>query len=130
MNKLSLSSMMKNYSEHSNVDFPNSENLVNPESIQHWKYMYIYVYIYAFFFFFSPQSVYKTSCLLGLQEVLANDFFLVALQDEFRENARLFIFETYCRIHERIDMRGLAERLNMSFDHAERWIVDLIRNAR
>ena len=65
-----------------------------------------------------------------LQEVLANDFFLVALQDEFRENARLFIFETYCRIHERIDMRGLAERLNMSFDHAERWIVDLIRNAR
>lgn len=31
----------------------------------------------------------------------------VPLRDEFLENARLFIFETYCRIHQRIDMKYL-----------------------
>lgn len=37
-------------------------------------------------------------------QVLSNDFFLVATRDDFIENARLFIFETYCRIHQRIDI--------------------------
>ena len=32
------------------------------------------------------------------------NFSTVPLRDEFLENARLFIFETYCRIHQRIDM--------------------------
>ena len=31
--------------------------------------------------------------------VLQNDFFLVGIADEFMENARLLIFETFCRIH-------------------------------
>ena len=31
---------------------------------------------------------------------LSNDFFLVACLDDFIENARLFIFETFCRIHQ------------------------------
>jgi len=38
------------------------------------------------------------------EEVLSNDFFLVAAKEDFIENARLFIFETYCRIHQRIDI--------------------------
>ena len=42
------------------------------------------------------------------EEVLENDYFLAALKDDFVENARLFIFETYCRIHQCIDMRMLA----------------------
>jgi len=62
--------------------------------------------------------------------VLLNDFFLVACRDEFIENARLFIFETYCRIHQKIDIGMLAEKLNMEQEPAERWIVNLIRNAR
>jgi len=62
--------------------------------------------------------------------VLANDFFLVACREEFMENARLCIFETYCRIHQRIDIAMLAEKLNMDQQAAERWIVNLIRNAR
>ena len=33
-----------------------------------------------------------------------SNFSSVPLRDEFLENARLFIFETYCRIHQRIDM--------------------------
>jgi len=42
------------------------------------------------------------------EAVLENDYFLAALKDDFVENARLFIFETYCRIHQCIDMRMLA----------------------
>ena len=62
------------------------------------------------------------------EEVLANDFFLTALLDEFRENARLLIFEMFCRIHQCIGLDMLASRLNMDKTEAERWIVDLIRN--
>jgi len=68
---------------------------------------------------------------LGLCEtVLHNDFFLVACREEFMENARMFIFETYCRIHQKIDIGMLAEKLNMTQAAAEKWIVNLIRNAR
>ncbi len=39
------------------------------------------------------------------EEVLNNDFFLVATLPEFVENARYLISETYCRIHLKIDIR-------------------------
>lgn len=65
------------------------------------------------------------------ETVLNNDFFLVACLDDFIENARLFIFETYCRIHQCISINQLADKLNMTQpEEAERWIVNLIRNAR
>lgn len=38
------------------------------------------------------------------QTVLFNDFFLIACLDEFVENARLMIFETFCRIHQCISI--------------------------
>lgn len=64
------------------------------------------------------------------QTVLHNDFFLISCLDEFVENARLMIFETFCRIHQCISIGMLAEKLNMNPDEAECWIVNLIRNAR
>ncbi|KAM4549554.1 LOW QUALITY PROTEIN: eukaryotic translation initiation factor 3 subunit E-B [Fundulus diaphanus] len=64
------------------------------------------------------------------EAVLVNDFFLVACLEDFIENARLFIFETFCRIHQCISISMLADKLNMSPEEAERWIVNLIRNAR
>nr|CAG4645457.1 EOG090X0491 [Lynceus sp. MCZ IZ 141354] len=64
------------------------------------------------------------------KDVLINDFFLVAVLDDFIENARLMIFETFCRIHQCISIRMLADKLNMSVEDAERWIVNLIRQAR
>lgn len=64
------------------------------------------------------------------EEVLNNDFFLVTSLGDFIENARLFIFETFCQIHECISITKLSEKLNMNESEAERWIVDLIRNAR
>ncbi|XP_022866904.1 eukaryotic translation initiation factor 3 subunit E [Olea europaea var. sylvestris] len=75
------------------------------------------------------------------EEVILNDPFLgkrveegsftiVPLRDEFLENARLFMFETYCHIHQRIDMGVLAEKLNLNYDEAERWIVNLIKTSK
>jgi len=64
------------------------------------------------------------------ESVLVNDLFLVACHQEFMENARLFIFETYCRIHQCIDIGMLAQKLNMEPEAAEKWIVNLIRNAK
>jgi len=64
------------------------------------------------------------------EDVLLNDFFLTGLLDDFRENARLLIFEMFCRIHQCIGLDMLANRLNMDRADAERWIVDLIRNYR
>jgi len=62
--------------------------------------------------------------------VLENDYFLKSMCEEFLENARVFIFETYCRIHQKIDIGMLAEKLHMdNAEDAERWIVNLIRNA-
>ncbi|KAL2480686.1 eukaryotic translation initiation factor 3E [Abeliophyllum distichum] len=60
----------------------------------------------------------------------AEDFMAVPLRDEFLENARLFMFETYCRIHQRIDMGVLAEKLNLNYEEAERWIVNQIRTSK
>lgn len=39
------------------------------------------------------------------QTVVFNDFFLIALLNEFVENARLMIFETFCRIHQCISIQ-------------------------
>jgi len=63
-------------------------------------------------------------------EVLKNDFFLVGCREEFVERARHFVFETYCRIHQCIDVRMLADKLNLEQEEAERWVVNLIRNER
>merc|ERR1719452_253734 len=63
-------------------------------------------------------------------DVLENDFFLVACHKEFIDNARLMIFELFCRIHQCIRIDMLAEKLDMNYEEAERWIVDLIRQAK
>ena len=49
------------------------------------------------------------------------------MKQEFVENARWFIFEQYCRIHQCINLGMLAKNLGMPEDAAERWIVNLIR---
>jgi translation initiation factor 3 subunit E len=67
--------------------------------------------------------------LAECEKVLATDFFLCHQTELFMEEARVFVFENYCRIHNKIDLRALGEKLAMDQDQAERWIVDLIRNA-
>jgi hypothetical protein len=67
--------------------------------------------------------------LTECEKVLSTDFFLCHQTDLFMEEARVFVFENYCRIHNKIDLKALGEKLAMDRDQAERWIVDLIRNA-
>merc|ERR1712088_899312 len=62
--------------------------------------------------------------------VLSTDFFLVSCLQDFIENSRLMIFETFCRIHQCISISMLAEKINMNPNEAERWIVNLIRQAK
>ncbi|KAG0046225.1 eukaryotic translation initiation factor 3 subunit E, partial [Gryganskiella cystojenkinii] len=68
--------------------------------------------------------------LVECEEVLENDFFLVAIQEDFIQNARCFISETYCRIHQKIDIGDLSKTLNMTKEEGEKWIVNLIRDTR
>ncbi|KAM0864438.1 hypothetical protein ACQ4PT_043921 [Festuca glaucescens] len=79
--------------------------------------------------------------LIECEQVILNDPFLgkrieegsfitVPLRDEFLENACLFIFETYCRIHRCIDIGMLAEKMNMTYDEAELWIMNLVKSSK
>lgn len=69
------------------------------------------------------------SQLARCETVLSTDFFLCKQTDLFMEEARVFVFENYCRIHHKINLTTLGDKLAMDKDRAERWIVDLIRNA-
>ncbi|KAF8906306.1 eIF3 subunit 6 N terminal domain-containing protein [Gymnopilus junonius] len=64
------------------------------------------------------------------EEVVGNDFFLNEFKDEFLDNARYLISEAYCRIHQKIDIANLSERLNLSQEEGEKWIVNRIRETR
>ncbi|KAK7520012.1 eIF3 subunit 6 N terminal domain-containing protein [Phyllosticta citriasiana] len=64
------------------------------------------------------------------EEVLRRDFFLVATADAFVDSARHLISESYCKIHQRIDIKDLSTRLGLSQDEGEKWIVNLIRDTR
>ena len=67
--------------------------------------------------------------LARCETVLSTDFLLCNQTEVFMEEARVFVFENYCRIHHKIDLTTLGDKLAMDRDRAERWIVDLIRNA-
>lgn len=58
------------------------------------------------------------------------DFLLAPLEASIEEHARLLIFQTYCRIQKSINIDMIAKKLHMTAETAERWIVNLIRNAR
>lgn len=64
------------------------------------------------------------------EEVLSNDFFLASSYEDFFENARILILEAYCRTNQRINISLLSERLNLSPEEGEKWIVNLIRDTR
>lgn len=67
--------------------------------------------------------------LAECEAVLDADFFLCKQTALFMEEARVFVFEHYCRIHHKIHLEALGEKLAMDSESAERWMVDLIRNA-
>ncbi|KAG8706491.1 eukaryotic translation initiation factor 3 subunit E [Ceratobasidium sp. 394] len=68
---------------------------------------------------------------LGAAEgVLEADFFLGTFASEFVDAARCLISEAYCRVHQTINIAELSDRLNMSRDEGEKWIVNLIRDTK
>ena len=62
--------------------------------------------------------------------VLDFDYFLRPLKAEFLENGKFYTFETYCRIHSQIDIKVLGEKLGLSTEDAEKWIISLIRETK
>jgi translation initiation factor 3 subunit E len=60
-------------------------------------------FIEALFVHFDFEGAQKK--LKECEDVLMNDFFLAATQEDFMESARQFISETYCRIHQKIDIK-------------------------
>lgn len=48
------------------------------------------------------------------QGLIANDYFLAEVKDTFTEQARMAIFEVYCRIHQRINLDALAAQVRPS----------------
>jgi len=64
------------------------------------------------------------------QSALEIDYFLSEHWEAFQDNARLLIFESYCRVHQYIDIDMIAQKLNMNPEAAELWIVKLIQSAR
>ena len=64
------------------------------------------------------------------EEVLRADFFLNGSADIFVEAARHLISESYCKIHQRIDIGDLSKRLGLEMEEGEKWIVNLIRDTR
>jgi len=68
--------------------------------------------------------------LIEAEEVLRVDFFLSSSADAFVESARHLISESYCKIHQRIDIKDLSTRLGLSNSEGEKWIVNLIRDTK
>ncbi|OAA65358.1 eukaryotic translation initiation factor 3 subunit [Niveomyces insectorum RCEF 264] len=64
------------------------------------------------------------------EEVLRADFFLAAAADAFVDAARHLFFESYCKIHARIDLKRVSAQLGLNVDDGEKWIVNLIRDTR
>ncbi|KAI9662601.1 MAG: eukaryotic translation initiation factor 3 subunit E [Bathelium mastoideum] len=68
--------------------------------------------------------------LVDAETILRNDFFLAGSADAFVDSARHLISESYCKIHQRIDIKDLSTRLGLTQDEGEKWIVNLIRDTR
>jgi translation initiation factor 3 subunit E len=69
---------------------------------------------------------------LKLQEcskLIKNDFFLQAHADKFLHEARMLITEMYCTVHHSVDLTMLAEKLNLSDEEAEKWMVEMVRGS-
>ncbi|KAI8063322.1 eIF3 subunit 6 N terminal domain-containing protein [Gongronella butleri] len=85
-------------------------------------------FIEALFINFDFEGAQKK--LKECEAVLSHDFFLNATEADFMENARQFISETYCRIHQKIDIKDMCQTLNLDQEEGEKWIVNLIRDTR
>lgn len=67
--------------------------------------------------------------LAQCREVMSSDFFLHAFKDRFAQQARLVICEMTCLLNRSVDMATMAEKLGLTADDAEKWMVDMVMGA-
>lgn len=67
--------------------------------------------------------------LAACEGAMGADLFLAQHAPAFMLAAKGLVFEAYCRIHRRVDIRAVAAKLEMDVDDAERWVVNLVRDA-
>jgi len=57
------------------------------------------------------------------------DFDAAQLKLKECQQARMLICEMYCTINRKVDLVMLAEKLQLSDEKAERWMVDIVRSS-
>ncbi|ETW38011.1 hypothetical protein PFTANZ_01249 [Plasmodium falciparum Tanzania (2000708)] len=70
------------------------------------------------------------TCIATIGTLCERDVFLYKLKPYIEEHCRFIIFETYCRIHKSINIDMISSKVNLTREQAEKWIVNLIRNAK
>eukprot|EP00331_Platyophrya_macrostoma_P032868 CAMPEP_0176439124 /NCGR_PEP_ID=MMETSP0127-20121128/19744_1 /TAXON_ID=938130 /ORGANISM="Platyophrya macrostoma, Strain WH" /LENGTH=447 /DNA_ID=CAMNT_0017823309 /DNA_START=22 /DNA_END=1365 /DNA_ORIENTATION=+ len=65
--------------------------------------------------------------LKKVKKELESDYFLGKRADQIVSNAQTLFFETYCKVYKRVDLKFVAEFLEVPLEEAEVWIVNLIR---
>merc|ERR1711871_188791 len=63
------------------------------------------------------------------QVIVRNDFFMQIHADKFIQEARLIICEVYCTINRRVDLSSLAQKLELTEEEAEKWMVDMVQKS-
>lgn len=64
------------------------------------------------------------------QALLETDFFLSSNAEAIMNNARLGVFQIYCRTHQSVDIATIADKMTLPVEECETYIVGLIQNGR
>jgi translation initiation factor 3 subunit E len=62
--------------------------------------------------------------------LIQHDFFLHAYADKFIHEARMLMCEMYCAVHSSVDLLMLAQKLQLTEEEAEKWMVDMVHDTR
>lgn len=67
--------------------------------------------------------------IIEIQAAISKDVFLLHLKDRIIESCQFLYFKVYCKIHESIQIKEIAEFIKKSEHEAELWILKYIRSA-
>jgi len=98
--------------------------------IRHMKYQYSDCFtefmesLWEQFDFRGAQMKLKQCC-----ETIEKDYFLSAFKDKFMQQSRLLVCEVYCQLNRTVELSTLADKLELTEEETEVWMVDMVRNA-
>jgi translation initiation factor 3 subunit E len=64
-----------------------------------------------------------------LRDEVSKDVFLARLTGKIIECSQRLFYETYCKIHETLKIKSVAEFTGKDIEEAELWIIALIRRS-